>query len=300
MAEFSLSDSAEVRRKLSQKQQKEIKALYENLAKKAKKEAERLKNGTFSDTLQAKELQKLANSLAKEAESIQKTLEDKIKANMEAASNAVISETNKFWGSFGLSLEGAFRRVPKDIIDVLVSGKLYQGNWSLSAAIWADIKKTQQDINEVVARGLALNKSSYDIAKDLEKYVSPSAQKPWDWSKVYPGTKKKIDYNAQRLARTMVGHAYQQSVIATAKSNPFVDGVKWISGHTESTCEICNERDGKIFPKDKVPLDHPNGKCTFVLEISKSMENIADELADWVQGKPNPGMDKWFKSMYPD
>ena len=57
------------------------------------------------------------------------------------------------------------------------------------------------------------NCSYYEIAKDLESYVRPNARLPWnlrmaDGKKIY---KKQIDYNAQRLARTLVQHGYQQS-----------------------------------------------------------------------------------------
>lgn len=298
MATFSLSDSLKVRDQLEKQQYLEIQKLYQDMAKRAKSQAKKLKDGTPSDKLQAAELRKLAKQLQAEAEAIGVRIEESITDTILKTSQAVVGDAQKFNSRIGLTMEGAYRRVPTDIVEVLVSGKLYGDNWSLSKAIWADIKQTQKDINTVVTEGLALNKSSYDIAKDLEKYVDPMAKKPWDWSKVYPGTKKKVDYNAQRLARTMVGHAYQQSVVATSKNNPFVEGIKWISAHTHSTCDLCKERNGKVFPKDKLPLDHPNGKCSFVLDIPKSMTQIADELADWVHGKPNPGMDRWFKDMY--
>lgn len=300
MAKFSLSDSLKVRNQLEKEQYQEILSLYQNMAKKARSQARKLRGGTQSDKLQASELRKLAKQLQQEAEAIGERLEKGIPDTLLKASQAVVEDANKFNGKIGLTIEGAYSRVPTDIVEVLVSGKLYGDDWSLSKAIWADIKKTQKDINTVVAEGLALNKSSYDIAKDLEKYVDPTAKKPWDWSKVYPGTKKKVDYNAQRLARTMVGHAYQQSVVATTKNNPFIDGILWISGHTRTTCEICEKRHGKVFSPNKLPLDHPNGKCSFAPQVDRSMDDIADELADWVQGKPNKGMDKWFKAMYPN
>lgn len=299
MARFSLSDSLKVRSQLEKSQYLRILKLYQDMAKKAKKEAEKLKGDKASDKLQSAELKKLAKQLQKEAEAIGVKLEKGMSDTLTQVSQAVVDDAIKFNEAIGLTIEGAYRRVPSDIVEVLVSGQLYGDNWSLSKVIWSDIQKTQQDINTVVAEGLALNKSSYDIAKDLEKYVDPMAKKPWDWSKVYPGTKKKVDYNAQRLARTMIGHAYQQSVVATTRNNPFVDGVLWISGHTKTTCEICEKRNGKVFPADKLPLDHPNGKCSFAPQVSKSMTQIADELADWVEGKPNPGMDRWFKDMYP-
>lgn len=299
MAKFSLSNSLKVRNQLEKEQYQKILRLYQNMAKKAKIQARKLGDSP-SDKLKASGLRKLAKQLQAEAEFIGRELEKGIPDALERASKAVVEDVIDFNKKIGLSVVGAYERVPSDIVEVLISGKLYGGNWSLSKAIWMDVRKTQKDINTVVAEGLALNKSSYDIAKDLEKYVDPTAKKPWDWSKVYPGTKKRVDYNAQRLARTMIGHAYQQSVVATTESNPFIDGILWISGHTRTTCELCEKRHGKVFPADKLPLDHPNGKCSFAPQVSRSMEDMADELADWVNGKPNRRMDKWYKSMYPN
>lgn len=296
-AKFSLSDSLAERQKLTNAQYREIERLYKDLAKKAAKEAERLKSSTVSGKLQAVELGKLEKKLQEEADKIGARLESSIPSAMKKAAAGVVSDAVSFQGKLGISIEGAYRRVPTDIVETLVSGKLYKGKWSLSKSIWADISKTQSDISKVVAEGIALNKSSYDIAKDLEMYVDPSAKKPWDWSKVYPGTKKKIDYNAQRLARTMVGHAYQQSVVAVCKDDPFVDGIEWISGHSTTTCELCRDRNGKVFPAGKLPLDHPNGKCSFAPHVSKSLSQIGDDLADWVKGKPNEKMDKWYLNL---
>lgn len=294
---FSLSDSLKVRSSLTRAEYMRIRELYISMAKVAAKQAEALKGSTASGRLQALELKRIAKTLQEEAESLGAKLEDTIKEDMKKASMAVVQDAVKFNSKLGIQIEGAYSHVPTDILEALVSGKLYKGKWSLSGAIWSDIHRTQADISSVVAQGIALNKSAYDIAKDLEKYVDPTARKDWEWSKVYPHTKRKVDYNAQRLARTMVGHAYQQSVSAVAKENPFVTGVRWISGHTSSSCELCEERDGKIFPAGKLPMDHPNGKCSFAPVISKSSADIADELADWVQGKPNKRLDKWVKSM---
>ena len=299
-AKFSLSDSLAERQKITTAQYREIERLYKDLARKAAKEAERLKSSTVSGKLQTVELKKLEKKLQEEADKIGARLESAIPAAMKKAATGVVSDAASFQGKLGISIEGAYRHVPTDIVETLVSGKLYKGKWSLSKSIWADISKTQSDISKVVAEGIALNKSSYDIAKDLEMYVDPSAKKPWDWSKVYPGTKKKIDYNAQRLARTMVGHAYQQSVVAVCKDDPFVDGIEWISGHSTTTCELCRDRNGKVFPAGKLPLDHPNGKCSFAPHVSKSLSQIGDDLADWVSGKPNKSLDNWFKSMRPN
>lgn len=297
MGLFSLSDSTKVRKELTDAQYKQIQSLYQQLAARAQKRAKLLEGSTASANLQREELRKLAKELQQEAQKIASFLEGSIKDDMTKVSEAVVKDALKFNSLIGLDIKGAFSHVPADIVETILTGKLYQGNWSLSGALWIDIAKTQQDINKIIAEGIALNKSAYDIAKDLEKYVDPSARKDWDWSKVYPGTKKKVDYVAQRLARTMVGHAYQQSVVATAKNNPFSEGILWISGHSHRTCEICRDRDGNVYPADKLPLDHPNGMCSFAVYISKSLTDIADELADWVEGKPNKAMDDWVASM---
>lgn len=51
-------------------------------------------------------------------------------------------------------------------------------------------------------------------------------------------------------------------------------------------------RDGKFYKKDELPLDHPNGMCTFTAAIP-DMNDVADSLADWVNGKDNPELDNY-------
>ena len=127
--------------------------------------------------------------------------------------------------------------------------------------------------------------------------MNPDARKDWDWGKVYPGTKKVVDYNAQRLARTMVSHAYQQAFVRTTQKNPFVSKYKWEASNSGRVCEICEERDGKLFDKDELPLDHPNGMCTFTT-VMDDLEKIGERLGDWAAGKSDPELDKWAEDLY--
>lgn len=296
MAKFSLNIAEQERVKLTQQQQKYIVDIYKNASKAIAKKAKNLPK-TPSAPLKEwylKELQKEINLQLRKAE---KSLEDQIRGNMAQVSQIVVDEASKFNSKIGLRVEGAYFYVPDEIVKTLSTGKLYSGDWSLSNAIWNTHIKARQSINNVVAQGIAENKSAYDIAKDLEKYLNPEAKKDWDWSKVYPGSAKRIDYNAQRLARTMVSHAYQQSFVKVTQNNPFVQDYVWLAAGGNRTCEVCMERDGKHFPKDNLPLDHPNGMCTFEAYIPDSMTQIADRLADWAQGKDDPSLDKWYNSM---
>lgn len=297
MPKFALSDAVQARNEITYNQYKDIQKLYMDVADEAKKKAEQIKDLNLSGKLQAIELDKLEKELQRATATIGIKVNDEIKSSMKSSSQATFEASGKMFDDIGINIREAYRSVPDDIVEMLVTGKIYDGDWSLSSAIWKDIKDTQSDITNIVAKGVAMNKSAYDIAKDLEKYVDPSARKDWEWSKVYPGTKKKIDYSAQRLARTMVSHAYQQSLVRACRDNPFVDGFIWRSANVERTCEICEARDGQFYTKDDLPIDHPNGMCTYLAHTQKSLNEIADDLAAWANGEENLELDKWMDSM---
>lgn len=294
MAHINLRDAEQARREITREQEREILKLYNQIYKNLRDELKSLPQGSVSGSLRRSYLNKLTKQIKRSYDELSKKLLGIVESGMESASQAVVNGNNDWLKSIGLNVEGAYSRVPHDIVSLLSSGKLYEEGWSLSKAIWGDSKKKSHDIDQIVAAGIAANKSAYEIAKDLEAYVNPEAKKPWDWSKVYPGTSKKVDYNAQRLARTMVSHAYQQSLLASTKYNPFVKGYRWRSAHTHRTCEICNERDGKIYSAEDLPLDHPNGICTFLVEID-DLNDVADRLGDWANGAKDPELDRWMK-----
>lgn len=298
MAEWKLADAENIRANLTKAQEDEISMLYREVYLSTRKQMLAIpKDGTTSQKIQKQYLDKLHKQLDEAYKSLGVGLEKQLKKEAKKAAEGVVDESSEFVKKAGFSVEGAYSFVPKDIVNALVTGQVYGGDWSLSGAIWSDINKHQSDISKVIAEGVAANKSAYDIAKDLEKYVDPKAKKEWDWSKVYPGTSKKVDYNAQRLARTMVSHAYQQSLERVCKNNPFVDGFIWQSAHSDRVCPICAERDGQFFKKGDLPLDHPNGMCTFIASIEGSMTDVANRLGDWVNGKDDPELDKWMQDM---
>lgn len=264
-------------------QQKEIAKLYEDWADEI---GERAKYYSHKSTASApvseryyKELQK---QLRQTSQEVSNEIYKKIKSNIYTVADAVVSDNVKWLESFGFSSDGlnaAFSYVPNETVQNLITGQIYESGWSLSSRIWGDNEQTLKDIYQVMARGLAENKPIYDIAKDLESYVRPSAKLPWnlrmaDGKKIY---KKQVDYNAQRLARTLVQHGYQQSFIATTQKNPFITEYIWRSNGSR-VCEICLARDGVHYKKDELPMDHPNGMCTMEPVV---VDDMVDKLADW-------------------
>lgn len=295
MGGLSFRSSEQLRLSLTKQQQKAIEDLYKKIAKDIENELKTLPN-TTSGALRRVYLNKLSKQIQTELKALSGKLESMVKENMEKVAEEVVKDNLSFLKSIGITIEGAFSHIPSEVVKVISTGQLYEGNWSLSSSIWGINNKTSHDINQIIAQGIAQNKSSYDIAKDLEKYVDPAARKDWDWSKVYPGTNKKVDYNAQRLARTMVSHAYQWSFVQTTKNNPFVEGYRWEASNSSRVCPLCASRDGRVFEKDKLPLDHPNGLCTFTA-VMPDLVDVADRLADWALGKPDPAIDSYVQSM---
>lgn len=295
--ELNFTDAEQQRFELTEEQQEQIKNLYEQVSKDIAKRASKAPR-VPSDALRKVYLDELQKQVNTEIDKLRFTLQGVIEGNMGRVAEGVVAGNIDFLQRINFPVEGAFSHVPAEIVERVATGQLYSGNWTLSRQLWKQSVHTQKDVNTVIAKGIAENKSAYDIAKDLEKYVNPNARKDWEWSKVYPGTAKKVDYNAQRLARTMVSHAYQQAFVETTRKNPFVTKYQWEASNSERTCELCAERDGQYFDKDDLPLDHPNGMCTFVAVMEDSMEQIADRLADWVQGKEDPELDAWAKDLY--
>lgn len=276
-------DAEKAKKSIMVEQQKEIAKLYNDWADDIAKKAEYYSHKTNSSApLSERYYKELKTQLRKTSQQVSNEIYNKIKSNMYIVSDEVVKDNVKWLKSFGFSEDGlnaAFSYVPKDTVERLVTGQVYESGWSLSKRIWSDNEQTLKDIYQVMARGVAEQKPIYDIAKDLESYVRPNARLPWnlrmsDGVKIY---KKQVDYNAQRLARTLVQHSYQQSFVSTTKNNPFILDYVWRANGSR-VCEVCAARNGVHYKKDELPLDHPNGMCVMEPSIDKNMN---DKLADW-------------------
>ena len=276
-------DSEAVKASIMDSQKKEIAALYEKWADEIGDKAHYYAmQSTASSVVSERQYKELQKMLRTTSQNVSNEVYKKIKNNMYVISDAVVADNVKWLESFGFSgtgLNAAFNYVPDEVIRNIITGQVYDSGWSLSARIWGDNEATLKDAYQIMAKGLAENKPIYEIAKELEKYVRPSAKLPWnttgsDGVKIY---KKQVDYNAQRLARTLAQHSYQQSFVATTQKNPFITEYVWRSNGSR-VCELCIARDGKHFKKDELPLDHPNGMCTMEPVVA---EDMVDQLANW-------------------
>lgn len=279
---------------ITKEQQKEIQKIYTDLAADLSSRLSR-----HSDkTLTYRWLKDYAKELRRESKGVCRTIQGITEKNMLAVTSAVTGAESTYWSKIVPALSerfsDVFSKIPGDVVNELLNGGVYKDFTGLSERIWNYQGKFNRDIQYVINQGIIAKKPAYDLAKDLEIYLNPKAKKPFEWSRVYPKCYKSVDYNAQRLARTSITHAYQMSFQRSTKDNPFVEEYEWLSSNSGRSCELCRQRNGKHFQKDNLPLDHPNGMCTVIAVIPKSYEQIADELADWANGKENPELDKWL------
>ena len=302
---FSLKNAEQVRATTTMAQQKQIKQMYEKLYKDITKRVANI--GNYN--LQKQNLILLQRDIDARIKQLNDDIQNNIIRDMRIVSNEVVMDTRTFLKQCGFKdedIHNAFSYVPDQVIRNIINGNIYQDGWTLSGAIWGYNKKTQDTLNKIISIGTAQGQSALEIAKQLEQYVDPSAKKTaktihsWRYATIndvikdrakYVGEEIKdsvyfgrIDYNAMRLARTLISHAYQQSFETVNKNDPFVVGYRWITSNFHGrVCDICRIREGHIFKKNELPLDHPNGMCTFEAVIPDSMTDIAHKIGMWYQ-----------------
>lgn len=281
-------------------QKREIAKLYDEWADEIGERAKYYAHKTTaSSVVSERQMRELQKQIRATSQQVSNEVYKNIKQNIYTVADAVVKSNVSWMKQFGFSDEGlnvAFNHVPDDIVRRIVTGQIYDSGWSLSSRIWSNNEQTLKDIYKIVAKGVAENRPIYDIAKDLESYVRPGAKKPWnltapDGVRIY---KKKVDYNAQRLARTLVQHGYQQSFIAVTQHNPFITEYEWLSNGSRA-CQLCQDRDGRRFKKDELPMDHPNGMCTMIPVVA---DDMIDQLANWFNSEDGtyPEIDEFAKN----
>lgn len=310
MAKFSLKNSEQVRNSITERQQKEIYNMYYQIYQDVSKKIQR-----YGKDMRIQNLLLLKRNIVYHMKQISQDIKDGVVTNMNIIAEAVVEDARtflKYCGFKDSDIHNAFEYVPNQIVDAIVTGNVYQDGWTLSKAIWGSQKRIQDNLDRIIAIGTKQGKSAYEVAQDIEQYVLPSASKPshtissWRYATsvdVSAGRAKssgekiydtfyfgRVDYNAQRLARTLISHAYQQSFMQVNENDPFVVGYRWLTSNFHGrVCKVCRDRATQnryglgvgVFPKDQLPLDHPNGMCTFEAVMSDSMLSISDKIARW-------------------
>ena len=261
------------------KQQKEIEKIYKDISNKIDKKLETLTEMSLI------ELQQLKKEIQKDIKGSNKKILKVVESSIEISIENTAKEHNSFYKNIDKKYNTEFyknNKVDTEAIKTIVlktvtTGDIYKDKLSLSKRIWGSNKKVLADIDRIINEGIKEKKHPLTIAKELEKYVNPSAMKDHNWKKMYPNCNIKVDYNAQRLARTSLTHAHQVATAESVKRNPLLDRVQYNSSHSSRTCPTCSDRDGQVYKADDFPLDHPNGNCYMTVYIPDDIDDIIKE-----------------------
>ena len=249
--------------KLTLEQQRQVSNIYSDTIKELSRKASKYKSKSLAQrwTLDyIKELERVKNDLTKELnKQIKYSTKEAAKIGTEAE-QLIMNEIFRLAGiDPGDHFYTIFSQVQDKVVKDIIGGELYKDNRALSSRIWSYGNEFKKDIQYTINQAILEKKSAIELAKDLEKYVLDPSKRVSTWGKAYPKLRnKKVDYNAMRLARTSINHAYQISSIKSSNMNPFVEGIEWRSAMQHGrTCDLCMERDGEVYPVKSVPLDHP-------------------------------------------
>jgi hypothetical protein len=293
-----------IRKELSKlfiEEQKEIAKIYKNAIKEIAKDIKKTHGKkTASEQIKLWWRKIYKKELEKMEKQINEQIEEQIKKGMKKAVAIGVEPTKevmkKIMKEFNIKIKEELFDIQNSVINDIIKGDLYIDKKTLSERIWKFGKINNKNIQDIIAEGLLQQKSAVELADDLEEFVKPSAKRTTNWGKSYPHLRNKnVDYNAMRLARTATIHAYQTATIQSATMNPFVNKIEWNSMLSHRTCPICVERHRKLYNIDEVPLDHPNGMCCMLPYMSKNMDQVVNELRDWLHGKENKKLDNWYK-----
>lgn len=140
----------------------------------------------------------------------------------------------------------------------------------LSESLYDSRAFAHKQLSRLVNGHLAQGSSAADIAKDVRRFVSPSA----------PGG---TSYVAMRLGRTEIHNAFHAQSIADAQGQPWVDHMDWCLSKSHSArdekdaCEHYARQ--RSYPVDGVPPPpHPGCRC-YVVPVVIDNDEFLDKLA---------------------
>ena len=290
---------------------KKIQGIYTQAARDLAKRAETTKAGTLTERW----VTDYRKALEKRIEQMRGELGGTILSGMRKSAglpgDAVEGWLNDALAMVGVdgSFTGTFSRTPDAALRMLIDGRMYRDGKSLSRRIWNRTDQLQGSIEDILTQGIAQHRSALQIAQDLEAYVSPKAKMPVSWLTLYPDIpfERQIDYNAQRLARTAINHAYWAANMAAAKANPFCRAMHWqlspshyerqVTRFGEDICDAYASYDEGLgrgnFPIDDVPMPHAQCLCA-TWQVVPELSDVADRLGAWVDGGEDAELDAAF------
>ncbi len=197
--------------------------------------------------------------------------------------------------------------VNDDVVRDIVN-RISQKGYTFAKRIWNTAGDFPEQMNRVVAAGVAQGRDALDIAGDVTAYVKDG--KPaliQRYGKLKRGTAEftrrisdDVSWKALRLVRSELYMSLQNASVAQAKASPATDGkCDWVlSGGGQHSCVCSDLADNSPYSAGKVPsYPHPNCRCTIVPKLRDGTKFNAD-LKRWADGESVGYIDKWYADYY--
>lgn len=137
----------------------------------------------------------------------------------------------------------------------------YVNRIDLADSVYRNEALANGKVAQVVNRGILLNKSAAEIAKDVRQYIDPNV-------------KGGVSYAAKRLGRTELNNAFHETTLRGVREVPWTEGVKWNLSGSHPRTDICNDyadADGYnmgsgVYPPSVAP-GKPHPQCLCYLSV---------------------------------
>ena len=286
--------------KVMANQEKELVKIYVEASKIIEDKLKRAPSGGITERY----YKALKVSLDRYVKELRKELKSNIENNIDKVSNIATEIQTSFFDQIAPTLklkqsfESMFTQISKDTVKRMLEGKYYSDGKTLDDRLWILTSKNAKDIERLITLNMASGTNARELAKLLDRYINP--KKILLKRNMADKIDKHISYQAARLARTSLTHAYSETLIEDTMKNPFSTGLKWNTSpaHYERQIkkygeDMCTWNNGKVFKPKTIPLQHPNCLCYFTVE-TVPVEEARKELVAWVNGKEDKVLDSWL------
>ena len=226
----------------------------------------------FEKKAALKQWQELRLSILKDLESEIDDMAKEVKANMKIGIRANVEGAMKLGiedgvGQLealehpdfaGISNKGRRAAITKTFATIDRSAIDFLANFQLnllgdvSTELAAGIKRT-------ISQGVLTGKSIPEVARDIGKVIKD----PDAFKKAGKTIFKSAQQRATLIARTETLRAHNEGRKVFYREVG-IKKVKWLTADDERTCPECGPRNGVVYDIDKVPEEHPAGRCTVV------------------------------------
>lgn len=190
----------------------------------------------------------------------------------------------------------------------IISNRQYGARQSmkLSGRIWKSSLYARTGITKVINHGMQNGLSARDIAKNLNKYMTPSARNTILKKEIGKKFPSNPHYYALRVARSEAQYSYQESMYNSGKIMPSYEGIYWVLSNRHPEIDICDDWANEtkygekgFYPKGKEPkLAHPHCICTQIQKLTNN-DDMVDRLINWQNNpKGDKGLEDWYKKYF--